>query len=135
MPYIPTSTSIHEEIHTLASTEDSSREFLTNVGILMPFMTCSCSSLMDVKSCATSKSADLYLWRCPTCRKTKNIRSDSILAGSKISFKLFLTLIYYFSCKSLTNVDVAGFIGLGEKSVGKWRSILSCAIVDWFLNG
>ena len=94
MPYIPTSKGIHEQIHTLSSTEDSSREFL------MSSMTCSCSSPMDMKSCAPSKSANLYFWRCPNCRKTKNIRSDSILlAGSKISFKLFRTLIYYFSCK------------------------------------
>ena len=50
------------------------------------------------------------------------------------SFKQFLTLMYYFSSKSLSNVEIAGFTTLGEKTVGHWRHVLSNVISSWFLQ-
>jgi len=52
--------------------------------------------------------ANLKNWRygnAPPVAKFRTIRSDSVLAGSKLSFKQFLTLMYYLSSKSLSNVE------------------------------
>ena len=42
--------------------------------------------------------------------------------------------MYYFSSKSLSNVEIAGFTALGEKTVGHWRHVLSNVISSWFLQ-
>jgi hypothetical protein len=125
MPFQPSSTSIHEQFHLYTATEDAARTFLFSTGILRSQMSCSCLTPMDIVTCTASKSEDLKIWRCTSCRKFRNIRSDSVLARSNLSFKQFLTLMYYFSSKSLTNVEIAGFTALSEKAVGHWRHVLN----------
>ncbi len=71
---------------------------------------------MVLTACPPSKSTDLYVWRCRPCRKTKNIRTGSVLHGSNLSFQHFILLIFYFSSKSLTNVEIAAYTGISEKS-------------------
>jgi hypothetical protein len=134
MPFQPSSTSIHEQFHLYTATEDAARTFLFSTGILRSQMSCSCLTPMDIVTCTASKSEDLKIWRCTSCRKFRNIRSDSVLARSNLSFKQFLTLMYYFSSKSLTNVEIAGFTALSEKAVGHWRHVLSNVIASWFLQ-
>ena len=127
--------SLHKEIHRYTATEDSSRDFLMSRNVIKQIMNCSsCSASMDLIPCSSSKSTDLFVWKCRTCKKFKNIRSDSYLAGSKLSFQTFLTLVFYFSMRSLTNVEVAVMTGLSDKAVGDWRKILSNAVADWLLN-
>ena len=117
MPFVPNSTSIHDEFNLLTSTEDAARSFMLNRGLLKQ-MNCNCSAAMELISCSSTKSADLLIWKCPSCKKFKNIRSDSVLAGSKLSFKQLLTLVYYFSFKSLTNTEVSAATGLSDKAGG-----------------
>ncbi len=109
MPFQPSRRGLHFEIVGLTATEDSARSFLTTKQILKSSLNCeSCFSPMVMTPCAATKSTDLFIWRCRPCKKTKNIRIGSVLHGSKLSFQLFLLLIYYFSSKSLTNEDVFG---------------------------
>ena len=133
MPYIPP-TSIHEEIHNIAGNEDSSRSYLFTSGVLKTSTNCSCNQPMVLSPCSATKSADLHIWKCRSCKKSKTIRSDSVLAGANLSFKHFLLLLYYFAAKSLTNVEVSSYTGLSTKAVGYWRSLLSNVVANWFLQ-
>ena len=64
----------------LVTAEDSSCTFLMTKQILNSSQNCdSCYSPMVLTSCAVTKSADLFIWRCRPCMKTKNIRSGSVL--------------------------------------------------------
>ena len=130
MPFQPSSISVHEEIHRLTSTEDSARTYLSNRDILKNSMDCSCSTPMVLIPCTASRSADLSVWKCPSCKKYKNIRSNSVLSGSNLSFKHFLTLVFYFSIRSLTNIEIAAITGLSDKAVGNWRNVLANATAD-----
>ena len=103
MPFQPAHSGTYDEITQFTATEDTAHPFLFNTGILKSSMTCPCSSAMDLKSCASSKSADLFTWRCPSCRKYKNILSDSVLSGSNLSFRHFLQLIFFFSEHAVSN--------------------------------
>ena len=48
---------------------------------------------MTLVACSSSKSSDLLIWRCPPCKRIKNIRSDSVLSLSlSLSFSLSLSL-------------------------------------------
>ena len=133
MPFLPNN-SVHDEIQQHTATEASARTFLQTRGVLKSSMTCSCSSPMNLVSCSSSKSADLNIWKCPSCRKSKNIRTDSVLSGAKLSFKTFLTLIFYFSIRGISNVQIAQLSGISENAVGDWRTILSNVIATWFLQ-
>ena len=46
------------------------------------------------------------------------IRTGRVLSESNLPFQHFLLLIYYFSSKSLTNVEISAYTGISEKSVG-----------------
>ncbi len=134
MPFQHHHHSLHMEIHQLTATEDSSRQFLLSRNVLKQTLDCSsCSTPMILVPCAPSRSAGLHVWKCRTCKKTRNIRTYSVLAGSKFSLQSFLTLIFYLSVRSLTNVEVAAFTGLSDKAVGEWRNTLANAVADWFL--
>ena len=71
-----------------------------------------------------SHSVCCYIWKCQTCKKFTNIRTGSVLCGKKLSFKSFLTMILYFSIRSLTNTE----------AVGELRTIIANAVADWFLR-
>ena len=134
MPFQPAHDGLHAEIHAITATEASARCFLMTRAILKPSMICSCATPMDMVTCSSSKSADLFIWKCPSCKKYKTIRTDSVLAGTKLSFQQFSSVIFYFSLRSLTNVEVAALTGISDKAVGDWRCILSNAVANWFLN-
>ena len=134
MPFQPAHDGLHAEIHAITATEASARCFLMTRAILKPSMICSCATPMDMVTCSSSKSADLFIWKCPSCKKYKTIRTDSVLAGTKLSFQQFSSVIFYFSVRSLTNVEVAALTGISDKAVGDWRCILSNAVANWFLN-
>ena len=134
MPFQPTNPSIHDEIHQHTATEDSARSFLQSRNVLKTTMSCSCSNPMVLTPCSESKSADLFIWRCPSCRKFKNLRTDSVLTGMKLSFKSFLTLIFYFSIRCLSNIEIAALTGLSNNAVGDWRTLLLNMVATWFLQ-
>ena len=135
MPLQQQQPSLHTEINDLTATEESSRQFLTSRNVLRQNVDCSsCNSPMVMVACAASKSADLYIWKCRSCKKCKGIRTDSILAGSNLSFKSFLTMIFYFAFKSLTNVEVAAVTGISDKTVVDFRTTVANGVADWFLR-
>ena len=135
MPFQPSRLGLHFEIMTMVASEDSSRSFLMTKQILKSSQNCgTCHNPMVLSPCTATKSADLYIWKCGRpCKKTKNIRSGSVLSGSNLPFQHFLLLIYYFSSKSLTNVEISAFTGISEKSVGEWRASLTGFISSWLL--
>ena len=106
MPFQLPLASLHDEITQITATEDSARNFLIGKQVLRRMVTCSsCSSQVVLIQCAASKSADGYIWKCQTCKKFTNILNGSVLCGKKLSFKSFLTMIFYFSIRSLTNTE------------------------------
>ena len=94
MPFQPAHDGLHAEIHAITATEASARCFLMTRAILKPSMICSCATPMDMVTCSSSKSADLFIWKCPSCKKYKTIRTDSVLAGTKLSFQQFSSVIF-----------------------------------------
>ena len=135
MPLQSAQPSIHDEIHQRTSTENSAHPFLQSREILKTSMTCSFSTPMILISRSEYKSADLYIWKCPSCKKFKNIRTDNVLAGCKLSFKSFLALVFCFSIRALSNVEIAALIGLGwnhvHLCVHLYRTVFTC-VVDLF---
>ena len=110
--------SLHSEIHAITDTDEHARDFSFQRGILISSMSChSCSSNMTLVACSKSKSPDLLIWRCTPCKKYKNIRSESVLSGQKLSLPVFLMLIVHLSVKSLTNIAIAQLTGLSENTI------------------
>ena len=126
-------TSLHDEVHHYTESEDTVRSLLTSWGILKSTMTCSWGTQMNSCSipCPETKSADLFTWKCPACKKFKNIRSDSILSGKKITFKSFILLVFYFS------IDLWRTLTL-LPSQDCWRVAEDCdeccTVSTWFLS-
>ena len=54
----------------------------------------------------------------------KNIRTDSILSGQKLTQQTFLMLIFYLSIKSLASIAVAQLTDLSEDTVSEWNILL-----------
>ena len=84
----------------------------------------SCSAAMTLTACSASKSPDLLIWRCSSCRKYKNIRTDSNLSGQKLTLQTFLMLIFYLGIKSLASIAVAQLTDLSEDTVSEWNILL-----------
>ena len=61
MPFQPAHDGLHAEIHAITATEASARCFLMTRAILKPSMICSCATPMDMVTCSSSKSADLFI--------------------------------------------------------------------------
>ena len=121
-------TSLHDEVLSYTASKDTARSFLTSRGILKSTMTCSCGTRMNSIPYPETKSADLFTWKCPTCKNFKNLRSDSILSGKNITSKSFVLLLFYFSILSLTNLDIGALTGLSDKIVGEWRKTVLNAV-------
>jgi hypothetical protein len=65
MPFEPSRFGLHFDVMGLAASDDSSRTFPITKHILKSSQNCdSCSSPMVLTSCAATKSADLFIWRC-----------------------------------------------------------------------
>ena len=128
------STSLHQEIHRITDTEEHAREFLFQRGILKATMSCpGSSSPMTLVACSSSKSSDLLIWRCPPCKRFKNIRSDSVLSGQKLSLSLFLLLVFYLSIKSLPSVAISQLIGVSENTISDWKTILHTRVANYLI--
>ena len=122
MPFQPARVGLHFRIQEITATETTAREFLTNRNVLCSDSVCSrCNNAMTLKPCSEKKSPDLYIWKCVPCT---SIRARSVLSGSKLSFSIFVLLIFYFSSKSLSNVEISAYTGLSEEAVGTWRTTL-----------
>jgi hypothetical protein len=132
VPFQPSRLGLHFDKTGLAAREDISQSFLMTKQILKSSQKCnSCSSLT---SCAATKSADLFIQRCQPCKKTKIIRSGSVLQGSAIS--TFLSpdiLLLILSSRSLTNIEVAAYTGISKKSIRESRASLIGFISSWLL--
>ena len=126
--------SLHSEIHAITDTDEHFRDFLFQRGILKSSMSYhSCSSNMTLVACSKSKSLDLLIWRCTPFKKFKNIRSESVLSGQKLSKPVFLMLIFYLSVKFLTNIAIAQLTGLSENTISDWKILLHTRVADWLI--
>ena len=115
---------------TPSQTEEHARDFLFRRGILKQTLSCSsCNTPMNLIPCYASKSPDLLIWRCPPCKKFRNIRTDSSLSGQKLSLQQFLILL--FDIKSLTNIAIAQLTGLSENTISDWKIYLHTRVADW----
>ena len=84
-----------DEINGPTASLENARDFLFQKNILKTTMACpGCNAAMSLVSCSTSKSPDDLIWRCSPCKKYKNIRTDSVLSGQKISLKSFIQLLF-----------------------------------------
>ena len=127
-------TSLHQEIHGITDKHEHARDFLFQRGILKSSMSCpGCSAPMTLTACSTSRSPDLLIWRCSPCRKFKNIRTDSVLSGQKLSLQKFLMLIFYLSIKSLTSIAVAQLTDLTENTISEWKILLHVQVSNWLM--
>ena len=127
-------TSLHQEIHGITDKHEHARDFLFQRGILKSSMSWPrCSAPMTLTACSTSRSPDLLIWRCSPCRKFKNIRTDSVLSGQKLSLQKFLMLIFYLSIKSLTSIAVAQLTDLTENTISEWKILLHVQVSNWLM--
>ena len=124
-----------DEIYGNCSTAESSLRFLQSRGILKDEMVCNnCSNNMTIQPCSRSKSADLFIWTCKPCRKYTNIRTGSILSNKNLSFKSFLLVIFFFSCKDMANILISQIIGISENTVSDWRQIVYARVSSFLLS-
>ena len=79
---------------------------------------------MDLVACSAKKSSDLLIWRCSPCSRFRNIRTDSVLFGQKLSFPFFLQLVFFLSIKSLANVAISQLIGVSENTISYWKTLI-----------
>ena len=125
------------DMFRVTSSEDDARQFLLQKGILHSTIRCpSCSCSMTLSPCSSSKSADLWIFRCSGtgCSKTRSIRTGSYLEDSNIAFSTVIRLLYLFSCRNLTCVDIAAFTGVSRQHVTNWKSILLEAVAVYIFN-
>ena len=135
MPFQPARVGLHFQIHAITATETTAREFLIQRNVLCSGSVCSrCNNAMTLTPCSEKKSSDLYTWKCLPCGKFTSIRARSVLSGSKLSFSVFVLLVFYFSSKSLTNVEIAAYTGISEEAVGIWRNTLEGSIITWIIG-
>lgn len=126
--------SLHNEIHSLTDTLEHSRDFLFQRGVLKATMSCAaCSASMTLTSCSSTKSPDLLIWKCYPCKTYRNIRTDSILSGQKLSLQTFLLLIFYLSVKSLASVAIHQLIGISENTISEWKVLLHIRVSNWLM--
>ena len=159
MPFQPARVGLHFQIQEINATETTAREFLTNRNVLCSDSVCSrCNNAMTLKPCSEKKSPDLYTWKCVPWTKFTSIRARSVLSGSKLSLSIFVLLIFYFSSKSLSNIEIAAYFqprftpargmspervnrhkkkaaytGLSEEAVESWSTTFEGSIVTWII--
>ena len=123
-----------DEIYSLTSSADSSINLLQQRGILKSSTTCSiCSTAMALTPCSSTKSKYSFIWCCSPCRKSTNIRTGSVLSGRKLTFKSFLLLTFFLSCKGVANVLIAQIINISENTISDWRQIVYVNVARHFL--
>ena len=123
-----------DEIYKETATADSSLKFLQRRGVLKTSMSCSsCNASMNLQPCTQSKSADLFIWYCKPCRKYTNVRTGSVLSGKNLTLKSFLLLIFFCSCKDMSNVLISQIIALSENTVSDWRQIIYSNVARFLL--
>ena len=127
--------SLHNEIHRITDSDENARDFLFQRGILKSSMSCpGCSSDMNLVPCSSKKSSDLLIWRCSSFSRYRNIGTDSILFRQKLTFPLFLQLVFYLSVKSLENVAISQLIGVSENTVSDWKTLIHTKVADFLMS-
>ena len=88
--------SILDEMNGPVASLENARDFLFQKNILKNSLSCpGCNRSMLQTPCSTSKSPDGLIWRCSPCKKYKNIRTDSVLSGQKLTLKNFVQLLFW----------------------------------------
>ena len=96
-------------------------------------MDCSCGNPLDsiyhVPRCnqLTSLSGSAQ-------RVDDNTRSDSILAGKKLSLKSSLLLIFYFNLQSLTNLGPGYCCPHSNQLQDGWGVTVNSSVATWFFG-
>ena len=89
---------------------------------------------MNLVPCSSKKSSDLLIWRCSPCSRFRNIRTDSVLSGQKLTFSLFLQLVFYLSIKSLANVAISQIIGVSKNTISDWKTLIHTRVADFLVS-
>ena len=78
---------------------------------------------------------DQYIWRCPSCQKTSQLRDDSFLIGQRLPRSLHIYILYLFS--SNVSAETASKLLVGEihiNSIHTWynlyRDIMSRSLLQ-----
>ena len=75
---------------------ENARDFLFQKKHLKSSESCpGCNESMFLPPCSSLKSPDGLIWRCSPCKKYKNIRTDSVLSGQKLTLKNFVQLLFW----------------------------------------
>ena len=123
-----------DEIYSMTATTETWINFLQQREILKSSMTCSsCSGDMSLVSCSSSKSKDSFIWYCSPCRKSTNVGTGSVLSGRKLTFKSFLWLIFFLSCKGIAKVLIAQITNISENTISDCRQIVYANVARHFL--
>ena len=84
-----------DEINGPTASLENARDFLFQKILLKSSMSCpGCNESMFLTPCSSSKSPDGLIWCCSPCKKYKNIRTDSVLSGLKLTLKNFVQLLF-----------------------------------------
>ncbi|KAL5262934.1 hypothetical protein ACHWQZ_G008364 [Mnemiopsis leidyi] len=127
--------SLHNAIQRITDSDENARDFFFQRGIQKSSMSCpGCCSDMNLVPCSSKKSSDLLIWRCSCCSRYRNIRTDSILFGQKLTFPLFLQLVFYLSVKSLVKVAISQHIGVSENTVSDWKTLIHTRVADFLVS-
>ena len=107
-----------EEINEAVASLENTRNFLFQKNILKSSMSCpGCNESMFLTPCSLLKSPDGLIWCCSPCKKYKNIRTDSVHSGQKLTLKNFVQLLFCFSIKGLAGIAISQLTGLSENAV------------------
>ena len=68
------------------------------------------------------------------CKKYKNIRTDSVLSGQKLTLKNCVQLLFCVSIKGLAGFAISQLKGLSENAVSDWKIFIHTRIADWLVT-
>ena len=107
----------------ITSNINETLKFLRNNNLLKDAKFClTCERFMShIKD--TSRS-DKYVWRCPSCRKTAQIREDSFWMGQRHDLSVYLYILYLFAHN--VNSETASKLLVGEihiQSIYTWYNL------------
>ena len=56
------------------------------------------------------------------------------MIGQKLTFPLFLQMVFYLSIKSLTNVVLSQLVGVSENTISDWKTLIHTKVADFLVS-
>ena len=109
-------------------------EYFREKGLIQEDMSCSyCNVYMEWTPASRTKTADRFIWKCPTCKCTTSVRNKSILHKKNLSFRDFFLLMASWSNKQNSGVNISELAGISEHSTSVWRCIINDVIAEYLM--